>query len=155
MDFHLPTPSPKGIPLQPPQGWSAAQQWSVREGVGFKLRGPSAASSPGAAVSVPSQRGAVPLLPESQALVFLDWPGWLAGWLAEEGSGSVGGPGAFRREGGRMHPILSSWTSGMQPLSPPNFWFGPGQPLLAPCKQTKFFGCLQFSTPAAKISKCL
>lgn len=42
----------------------------------------------------------------------------------------------------RMHLAL-------RPGSVPRTWAAP-----APCKQTKFFGCLQCSTQAAKISKC-
>lgn len=81
MAFH-PSIPPKGILLEPPQGWSAACQWSVREAVVSKGCGPSLVSSPGVGVSVPVPGGAGPCFPESQDLVFLDWPGWLAGWLA-------------------------------------------------------------------------
>jgi hypothetical protein len=49
----------------------------------------------------------------------------------------------------RMYSCLSSWVSKMQSCPTP------GRAAPGPCKQTKFFSCLQFSTPAAKISKCL
>lgn len=81
------------------------------------------------------------LYPEPQGLVCL---AWLAGWLAgREVSGSLGGLGAFRKGSRGTHPSLSSWASGMWPVLPPRLsCLGPGQPPLAPCKQTKFFGCL-------------
>lgn len=55
-----------------------------------------------------------------------------------------------------MGPLGWWWGLSSWPFAPP--WLpclGPQQPPLALCKQTKFFGCLRFSTQAAKISKRL
>ena len=125
--------------------------------MGSKGCGPSLASFPGVGVSVPSPEAGgwgVPCFPESQDLVF--WIG-LAGWQMKGGGLSAQWEDQRPSKAGVegcAQPGLSR-TSGIQPLPPPSFCLGPGQPPLAPGKQTKFFGCLQFSTVAAKISKCL
>ena len=82
------------------------------------------------------------------------WPG-RAGWLAGR-AGVRGRTGGYQEGLGRDIPLCGLLGFRDAPLLPPKLsaWdlgsLSPG-----PHKQTKFFGCLQFSTRAAKISKCL